>query len=445
MNGSTLSAFAHERRASGAVEPPWGAAMDPRSSSLPPVDAPSSAAPTVLDADRFTLGQMLRFAREQRGLTLPQIAEITNIQLTHLEAYERDDLTGTVPGMYQRAEIRAIADAVGLDSRVALMAAERPLPRRSQGPEALPNQRESAGMGAGLKPRPYGAAASIAAAPLATVATEAPVASAPAAPPVTHDAPAVVQEPSPIVQAAPRIVHDAPPIADTASPIAQAALPVAHTAPPTAYAAPPTVQAAPAVHAAPLVPAAPPVVRTAVPTVRARPTRSRKGDLAIGLATAAVIALAWLTLRTPTPSSTTDHPTTAARVEQSAPVAPRPSSATEAPAPSTPPAAAPTSAAIRPAASTTTGAVVQQRATQAADQAPAPASPSLRVITEPAGARVTVDGVGWGQTPLTIRYLPPGAKRIRVTRDGYLAREQMIAIAPDQGQTIVRMALQKER
>src|ERR1044071_3090458 len=98
--------------------------MDPHASSLPP----GAGAPTVLDADRFTLGQMLRVAREQRALTLEQISAMTNIPLAHLEAFERDDLSGVAPGMYQRAEIRAFADAVGLDVRVALAAAERPVP-----------------------------------------------------------------------------------------------------------------------------------------------------------------------------------------------------------------------------------------------------------------------------------------------------------------------------
>jgi hypothetical protein len=52
----------------------------------------------------------------------------------------------------------------------------------------------------------------------------------------------------------------------------------------------------------------------------------------------------------------------------------------------------------------------------------------LVVSSMPAGARVTVDGVGWGATPLTIR-LPPGVKRIRVTHDGYVGRERTVRIS----------------
>jgi PEGA domain len=46
------------------------------------------------------------------------------------------------------------------------------------------------------------------------------------------------------------------------------------------------------------------------------------------------------------------------------------------------------------------------------------------IVTEPAGASVTINGVGYGTTPLTIPYLPPGAKRIRVTKSGYQTEER---------------------
>ena len=67
--------------------------------------------------------------------------------------------------------------------------------------------------------------------------------------------------------------------------------------------------------------------------------------------------------------------------------------------------------------------------------------PELRVITEPAGARVTVDGVGWGQSPLTIRALPAGARLVRVTLDGYAAQERHVAVAGDTPRTTVRITL----
>ena len=65
--------------------------------------------------------------------------------------------------------------------------------------------------------------------------------------------------------------------------------------------------------------------------------------------------------------------------------------------------------------------------------------PTRLVITsDPAGARVTVDGVGWGVTPLTIRHLPPGDRIVRVTKDGFLAREQRVRV---EGSASVRLTL----
>lgn len=64
-------------------------------------------------------------------------------------------------------------------------------------------------------------------------------------------------------------------------------------------------------------------------------------------------------------------------------------------------------------------------------QTPPPSRPfvsELIVTTEPAGARVTVDGVGWGTTPITIRHLSPGAKRIRFTKEGYDAAERVVRV-----------------
>jgi hypothetical protein len=72
--------------------------------------------------------------------------------------------------------------------------------------------------------------------------------------------------------------------------------------------------------------------------------------------------------------------------------------------------------------------------------APARAA-QLRIVSEPAGARVTVDGVGWGETPVTVNNLPPGAKRIRVTKAGYTSQER-VAQVNDERQTTVRISLQ---
>jgi hypothetical protein len=52
----------------------------------------------------------------------------------------------------------------------------------------------------------------------------------------------------------------------------------------------------------------------------------------------------------------------------------------------------------------------------------------LVVTTEPAGARVTVNGIAWGVSPVTIRHMPPGDKRIRVTKEGYASQERVLRL-----------------
>lgn len=76
-----------------------------------------------------------------------------------------------------------------------------------------------------------------------------------------------------------------------------------------------------------------------------------------------------------------------------------------------------------------------------AARSPTAAETELEIVTEPVDARVTIDGVGWGATPVTIRYLPPGTKRLRVTRDGYAAEARLIRLVPDQPRTSVRIEL----
>jgi cytoskeletal protein RodZ len=71
----------------------------------------------------------------------------------------------------------------------------------------------------------------------------------------------------------------------------------------------------------------------------------------------------------------------------------------------------------------------------------APIGPTELVIrTQPEGARVTVNGIGWGASPITIRHVEPGEKRIRVTMDGYRSSERSVTV--DEGaQETVRIRL----
>lgn len=77
-------------------------------------------------------------------------------------------------------------------------------------------------------------------------------------------------------------------------------------------------------------------------------------------------------------------------------------------------------------------------AVAAAEVAPAaPIGPTeLIVRTEPAGARVTVNGVGWGASPLTIRHVEAGEKRVRVTMDGYAAAERSVTLDEGRRETL---------
>ena len=81
--------------------------------------------PERIDVAAF--GEFLRVARERRGLTLQQIARETRIPWRHLDAIEHGNLDAVPSGMYRRAEIRAYADAVGLDRSLALAQFEHAL------------------------------------------------------------------------------------------------------------------------------------------------------------------------------------------------------------------------------------------------------------------------------------------------------------------------------
>lgn len=75
---------------------------------------------------------------------------------------------------------------------------------------------------------------------------------------------------------------------------------------------------------------------------------------------------------------------------------------------------------------------------------PARASPVLVVRTRPRGARVTVNGIGRGEGPVTVRYLSPGVVRIRVVSDGFQSEERLVRL-PDSGTETVTISLRRRR
>ena len=67
-----------------------------------------------------SFGARLQTAREQRGISLRQIAAATRISMTALEALERDDFSRLPGGIFSRAFIRSYAREVGLDPEVTV-------------------------------------------------------------------------------------------------------------------------------------------------------------------------------------------------------------------------------------------------------------------------------------------------------------------------------------
>jgi cytoskeletal protein RodZ len=69
----------------------------------------------MADDSRTDFGPLLRQAREQRGLSLQQVAATTKISARVLDALERNDPSKLPGGIFSRAFVRAYAKEVGLD------------------------------------------------------------------------------------------------------------------------------------------------------------------------------------------------------------------------------------------------------------------------------------------------------------------------------------------
>jgi cytoskeletal protein RodZ len=68
-----------------------------------------------MDQIATDIGSRLRQAREQRGLTLRDIATTTKISMTALNAIEHNDFSRLPGGVFRRAYLRAFAAEVGLN------------------------------------------------------------------------------------------------------------------------------------------------------------------------------------------------------------------------------------------------------------------------------------------------------------------------------------------
>ncbi len=104
------------------------------------------------------------------------------------------------------------------------------------------------------------------------------------------------------------------------------------------------------------------------------------------------------------------------------------------------PAAVPTTNPSRPVAATSPPRE-SVATTGSTEPRPAATEGDLVVTSQPAGARVTVNGIGWGQTPITIRHVEFGPKRVRLTLQGYISQERVVSLGPDRPHGSVRFAL----
>src|SRR5438128_1494806 len=60
-------------------------------------------------------GSRMRQTREERGVSLRQIAETTKFSVSALEALERNDISRLPGGIFSRAFVRSYAGEIGVD------------------------------------------------------------------------------------------------------------------------------------------------------------------------------------------------------------------------------------------------------------------------------------------------------------------------------------------
>ncbi len=68
----------------------------------------------------LTLGQKLRQAREEKGITLGEVAEQTRISPLYIESIENDDYRALPGGIFNRGFVKSFAKYVGVDEQEAL-------------------------------------------------------------------------------------------------------------------------------------------------------------------------------------------------------------------------------------------------------------------------------------------------------------------------------------
>jgi cytoskeleton protein RodZ len=69
----------------------------------------------ALNTLTIDFGSRMRQVREQRGVTLRQIAHTTKLSVSALEALERNDISRLPGGIFSRAFVRSYAAEIGVD------------------------------------------------------------------------------------------------------------------------------------------------------------------------------------------------------------------------------------------------------------------------------------------------------------------------------------------
>ena len=74
----------------------------------------------LTEAAKTDFGTRMKRSREERGVSLRQIADVTRISVVALEALERNEISRLPGGIFSRGIVRSYALQVGLDPEQAV-------------------------------------------------------------------------------------------------------------------------------------------------------------------------------------------------------------------------------------------------------------------------------------------------------------------------------------
>lgn len=84
-----------------------------------------------------TIGEKLRLAREERGISLRDISEQTRISMRFLEAIETNDYKRLPGGIFNKSFIRSYAKYIGYDEREAMEGYANTLREKGESPDDI--------------------------------------------------------------------------------------------------------------------------------------------------------------------------------------------------------------------------------------------------------------------------------------------------------------------